>query len=1001
MANNDDLLRKLADAVSELTKTIKQQKRPMAERNTAASRLGRGGKANADKIRGSVEDMSAMMDSMKEIHNAAKSGSASIGSFMKAVKNSVDPLAKTFDNLDKVVDKITQSQSKREAEYAEAMRDHIKAQEGNIDAVEEVMKKYGEYVALLNDLAAFQKSKNRDEAAIQKALEKELELREELNKKGINDPSGKGIFKKDVASDAMKKYIEFLGKETKKRLGKESLAELGKELDATNKQFKAMNDVTSEFTKSIQKLQKSMEDSFKEHAAAFGKNFIEAAKKDGARLPSIIQSRLQSGFTSNEYIDSVRMGLTPEQLNEFRSNNRDILSAMGGFKPGNNLMLEDQVRMRADELKQVGLTGQDATNYLTQAMRTAYNTGRTYDENTSKQMLDSAMRIQQAFGGTINEAAGKIQDYSSQVYNIQKFNAAASDQERAVLEKELATRVLLTKYMGYDIEYLKQQEQMRHNAQFGDIGDRIRGAIMGQVSANSLQSQLGWTDQETEVWAKSRRPGAKLTDDEYQTLLKLNSDVATQKRGYEEEASKGDVGNYIGALTPHYADERFMQMSGGDTLQGITDSDTRAQAQRNARGDISFDDYTAAITQGVEKQVNSINVFEQSVMEFSETVKGMSGLPGVGMLGAVSSFAGGVVGQLAINAITKGALGKIFKGGKGGGLGKIIGGFGGPKGPGGGGGIGGFVKSGASKAGGLFSKLGTGTKSAVSGAGNLLGNLGTKAKGLGTATAQTATKAAPFLKTIADTSKGALSTIGTGVKAAATTVGNTVGKIIPKSMGGIFGKTAAKAAGETAAKAGGKSLAKKIPGLGLAAGLGFAGARLYDGDALGATMETASGAASTIPVLGTAASLGIDASLLGRDLIKGAVSPEAGKWVDFAYTAAINPALAVSQLAMEKIQANSVNPNKLTGAVDNASNIARDENGNVISTEKSAQSEQIGLLQKLVNLISEQNGMVADGNQIAKDSQDQATAANVNRVSVQQHVDNLAKSIGDQFAMPT
>lgn len=81
-------------------------------------------------------------------------------------------------------------------------------------------------------------------------------------------------------------------------------------------------------------------------------------------------------------------------------------------------------------------------------------------------------------------------------------------------------------------------------------------------------------------------------------------------------------------------------------------------------------------------------------------------------------------------------------------------------------------------------------------------------------------------------------------------------------------KGGAKGVGKTLAKGGGKMLGKKIPFLGLGLGLGFAADRFSEGDILGGLGEILSGALSIIPGLGTAASFGVDALLVGRDLKK-------------------------------------------------------------------------------------------------------------------------------------
>lgn len=69
-----------------------------------------------------------------------------------------------------------------------------------------------------------------------------------------------------------------------------------------------------------------------------------------------------------------------------------------------------------------------------------------------------------------------------------------------------------------------------------------------------------------------------------------------------------------------------------------------------------------------------------------------------------------------------------------------------------------------------------------------------------------------------------------------------------------------------AGKAIGKSLIKKVPLLGLGVSALFAAQRAMAGDIVGAGMELASGAASTVPGLGTAASVGIDAALMAKDM---------------------------------------------------------------------------------------------------------------------------------------
>ncbi len=117
-------------------------------------------------------------------------------------------------------------------------------------------------------------------------------------------------------------------------------------------------------------------------------------------------------------------------------------------------------------------------------------------------------------------------------------------------------------------------------------------------------------------------------------------------------------------------------------------------------------------------------------------------------------------------------------------------------------------------------------------------------------------------------------------------LGKTIPKVLPALSGVVtafsgaligllgkfkfFGKGLSKIAepiGKIAGKGLGKGVLKKIPIVGAIAGGAFAVDRAFEGDFFGAGLEAASGIAGTFPGLGTAASLGIDTLLAGRDLM--------------------------------------------------------------------------------------------------------------------------------------
>ena len=104
-----------------------------------------------------------------------------------------------------------------------------------------------------------------------------------------------------------------------------------------------------------------------------------------------------------------------------------------------------------------------------------------------------------------------------------------------------------------------------------------------------------------------------------------------------------------------------------------------------------------------------------------------------------------------------------------------------------------------------------------------------------------------------------------GIRGVRSLPGRAKTKIAAAATSRILGRNVAENVGK---KATGKVLSKKIPGLGIAAGIIFGIERALKGDYTGAGLEVLSGIAGTIPAVGTGTSLGIDAYIIKRDIEK-------------------------------------------------------------------------------------------------------------------------------------
>jgi hypothetical protein len=117
-------------------------------------------------------------------------------------------------------------------------------------------------------------------------------------------------------------------------------------------------------------------------------------------------------------------------------------------------------------------------------------------------------------------------------------------------------------------------------------------------------------------------------------------------------------------------------------------------------------------------------------------------------------------------------------------------------------------------------------------------------------------------------------TLKEGVELTAKLAGSlapTAAKLMLKEASVVVAKQIAKEIAVISAKQtgkqGGKSVAKKIPSVGAVVGCGLGFWRLSQGDPHGAFLEVASGAASTVPLYGTAVSAAVDIGIAGRDIM--------------------------------------------------------------------------------------------------------------------------------------
>lgn len=647
---NIELLRKAIEALT----TQMQSRNSFSggnSGNNGGTRVSRGGSTKS--ISEANQNLLGVAKNLEELQKSFKSGGKTIADHFKETIKAINPLNKAFSTLEDVVRDAAETQSQIYAKAAKQGMEYVKAVGGNVKKLTELNSDYAELTAAVNDLVENQEHYAANQTIFNAKLKKIQDARAKVEASGvhgadafINGPLDKFLRRLVTNSDA--KLTE------NAKLGIEQLNEQYNAISTVNKAF--LRDLTSSLNKAKKDFQSSL--------SSFTKAVSAGAVSDIKSVPNFVQSRLQTGFTENQFMQSLGMGVSADELNQFRAANRDALNAITEFGKRADAVADGTLKTWADQAKMVGLTGKEALDFTQGMMRSAYRTGRKFDSDLNATLQKDAQRIQQSFGGTIQDAAAMIQDYSTQSSNLLDFSKAGTLEQQAAIQKELATRMQLVKWMGYDIQYMQQQEQMRHNARYADIGDRIRKGIFSQLASNEFVRQGGTQSGiETDI-LKRGDAGFDLNASEKTSYAELrarrdafnNNNRAKSSDVARRGGFSAGVGNFIQS---QLISDIFQRNAGYDIASG-GEAAIAAQATKRSIGNISFEDFTKTMDTNAKAQQDSVSKFDLAVQEFAETIRGGSKMPGAGIVSGAMNTAGDVAKTYLVSKYASRAVGSIF-----------------------------------------------------------------------------------------------------------------------------------------------------------------------------------------------------------------------------------------------------------------------------------------------------------------------------------------------------
>lgn len=665
MAVSDQKIEALTKSLEGLVKEIRNKNGFGGRDDLGETRMGRGGSANAANTRDIARNSKAVAEGLEELHSAMSSGGSTIADHFQKLARNLDPLNRVFGRLEDAVTKASVSHGKAYASSARVAYDYVRAMNGNIKNIKEANELYGEFTATLQEIADNRADAEKNQAVHNARVKKLFDLREKLLAAEIKDGNGnvrKLIDLTDGLNAPLKKFIDSIGSD--KTLKMTKLAAEGVEKAA--EKFKGFNEVTTTYMKGIsdelQEGRRKLEKATDDMVSAIKSGFA----KDLAMIPSIIGDRLRQGFESNEFMQAIRLGISPQELNKFRSDNRFMLGALGDFGKSVDLVADGTVTSWSEQYKKVGLIGSEATALLDAQLKSAQRQGIRFDKEINARILHDARIFQQAYGGNITEASATLNDFMSDIGTINRMNMAASDAERVAIREEITNRLVLNKQLGISIEFAKEQQRINNNIRYENVGDRFRKGYMTRFYLKQ-QNRRGANYSEEEIALAQRAATTSLTSAEDikardALMLKVGRGIIARDNMRSALTSQRDINR---SLVRDIPGQVFRDASIFSDAALLGNAAIDADSNKRLIGNVTGDNFLKMMQGNVEKVDNSFTKFDLAVQEFRETMSGLGSNPGGGAASALIKGTSDIIMQALMYRFLGKSLGTVFGKGTG------------------------------------------------------------------------------------------------------------------------------------------------------------------------------------------------------------------------------------------------------------------------------------------------------------------------------------------------
>lgn len=406
------------------------------------------------KIWSSGGDVSKSLNNIVKMHDALTKSYSKVINSMDEIKSSSDLKSTEM----KLIDELNKKKSELNATSAT-----------DTEKINSIKKEISDLDNSIKKINVKQNALSSSEAKNKKNIDEFFAYAEELAKDNIN--IFEGINKSEL------EYEKFIKKSNKDR--EALLKKLNDNINAINAGIRGFENSLNDYKVVLDKNKEALKRGMKTF-------FTGLITRGATRAIDDYQSMQKYNITSWMPMEAGNMGMSTADLATLIGQNK-MLFRMMGRGDENAPFANGQFKDLQNNAKMFGVNGKEAADLAVTFANLNIETGNSI--STIKTQMDQFKKLTDTTGESVDSLIDFYKDLNKtgalNALNVKYANKTESERIQ-LISKEVDARIRLNKELGYNIDHLKQQNQLASNQQFADVEEMVKRELGLKMTLNAF-----------------------------------------------------------------------------------------------------------------------------------------------------------------------------------------------------------------------------------------------------------------------------------------------------------------------------------------------------------------------------------------------------------------------------------------------------------------------------------------------------------------------------------